>query len=953
MSLRLCCLFLLALLAAEAFAQSEGRPLSPAPRLQDGAGDVDWTLTFEKENRPGSSSALAVAPAPDRGVCVLSGETFGPDRGGAVLARYAEDGTLLWEQPVSPGTASGVTSLDVAAVDDTCVAAVIVYNGLTGYRPTRLRIVRAGEAGALWSYELSGGFYPLSTALLEADGRGGVWVGFGSRTFGHIEGLRPYLLLLDADGNEVRTLSFDPPKDGNDRGMVDLAALPNGGVIGILDPGRLLLVGTDAGSYTFIETDAERLQTLDVDDDGTAAYVVGYGSSPSSLVAQRYDLQQNAQSFNASEVWRTELDYDSEGGAFLAPHALDVNDDALYVFGHQSVVSMLSTQTGAEVWASLLPDDTGRCYPRSVHAEPGGVIVGTTCYPEVHLHAFDKEGTHRWRSNEPSRSFLSTTRVTSPCGDAGVCTVNTTDDVDPQGSVRGLSSDGSVQWEAVRQGQPSAYHTIDHLAAAPGGGVYGTGITFDTEAGRPRPMVVHIANDGTLEWALEIEDLPHLQRWYTAGLDVAENGDVVVTGPTSYSGFFARRLTSTGDVAWMVDLEGIGIPSSPIALDDGGALLVVNKTEGLPSIRVILIRKDRSWTDLLDLTPPGNDHAWPHALEETPGGYVASTWINSCSPWCPYTFAVHRFTEDGELLRTDTIERVEGYRISRASAYSISRTSTLARATDTDGNLYVGTNLRDEAGANVGPALLRIAPEGVVTVLHHQPDPARYLEAVSIAENGEALLRFRDGNAHGVTRLRSDGSIAWEAFPAPSGVTSLDAVNGPGEGALTVGSRVIVDEMTPAEPLMVAFRGADVSTETSLSRLADLSTEINTVAVGEDGIVYAALRASGYGSSLAGIARISNAFSVGTEEAAPSSYPRLLTALGPNPLRAGAPLRFALGAPADLALYDLLGRRVAAWDAVPSGDFEATLPARLAAGLYMLRAESEDTAATLRVTVLR
>ena len=76
-----------------------------------------------------------------------------------------------------------------------------------------------------------------------------------------------------------------------------------------------------------------------------------------------------------------------------------------------------------------------------------------------------------------------------------------------------------------------------------------------------------------------------------------------------------------------------------------------------------------------------------------------------------------------------------------------------------------------------------------------------------------------------------------------------------------------------------------------------------------------------------------------------------------NPLRGMATVRFSAGPSSEVsvALYDMLGRRVATLvDGPVSGAQTVSLNATsLSAGVYVLRMQTEDTALTETVTVVR
>ena len=84
-----------------------------------------------------------------------------------------------------------------------------------------------------------------------------------------------------------------------------------------------------------------------------------------------------------------------------------------------------------------------------------------------------------------------------------------------------------------------------------------------------------------------------------------------------------------------------------------------------------------------------------------------------------------------------------------------------------------------------------------------------------------------------------------------------------------------------------------------------------------------------------------------------------LDGVRPNPLRTGGSVRFALAAPGDVtvAVYDVLGRRVALLaDRQPMEAGPHALPLRagtLAPGVYVVRLQAGDVAATRKVTVVR
>ncbi|MEL7168850.1 MAG: hypothetical protein AAGN64_05825, partial [Bacteroidota bacterium] len=217
--------------------------------------------------------------------------------------------------------------------------------------------------------------------------------------------------------------------------------------------------------------------------------------------------------------------------------------------------------------------------------------------------------------------------------------------------------------------------------------------------------------------------------------------------------------------------------------------------------------------------------------------------------------------------------------------------------------------------------------------------------AFAVRADGTTAVGYMDPDGDRIFRIAPDRTIEWDT---PLSIVTEDVALGTGVGAFAVGPA-----RDDAAPVALAYVQDAGTTTVSLDGLRGLATTPRTGLVADGGTGYVGLDARAFGVGLVGLARIDDALPVTASQDEPQPNAPLLARLGPNPLRPGEPLRLALGDPADLALYDVLGRRVAAWDAVLPGDFEATLPARLAAGLYVLRAEGEDAAATLRVTVLR
>ena len=99
-------------------------------------------------------------------------------------------------------------------------------------------------------------------------------------------------------------------------------------------------------------------------------------------------------------------------------------------------------------------------------------------------------------------------------------------------------------------------------------------------------------------------------------------------------------------------------------------------------------------------------------------------------------------------------------------------------------------------------------------------------------------------------------------------------------------------------------------------------------------------------------------FLISTPSDAGPETAALAVGVAPNPVRSRATVRWSLDAPGDasLALYDMLGRRVAllAEGAQPAGAQTISLDASaLPSGVYVLRLTAGDRAETARVTVVR
>ncbi|MEM6782785.1 MAG: hypothetical protein AAF624_03515 [Bacteroidota bacterium] len=244
---------------------------------------------------------------------------------------------------------------------------------------------------------------------------------------------------------------------------------------------------------------------------------------------------------------------------------------------------------------------------------------------------------------------------------------------------------------------------------------------------------------------------------------------------------------------------------------------------------------------------------------------------------------------------------------------------------------------------------MRFFSDGTSDVLQAPSEEGVEINAMDVGLDGRLAVTY-DGKYNfaeedGVVWFGDDGT---QSRADLADLVAQATAVGPAEGTLTVGNA-----LENEEPVSVAYLAEGDLFTTVLPSLQGMPTFPTLVDVSGSGVGYVSAIAQGFGIQTYGVIRLDNALPVTASQDAPQPNAPLLARLGPNPIRSGAPLRLALGAPADLALYDLLGRRVAAWDAVPPGDFEAALPARLAAGLYVLRAEGEEAAATLRVTVLR
>ncbi|MEO1075563.1 MAG: hypothetical protein AAFX41_06310 [Bacteroidota bacterium] len=901
-------------------------------------GDLAWTLVLDEANTGGDASVGAAAPAPGGEVCALSNETLSATSSGPVLTRVGADGTVLWTHPLVEATPATSLLFDVAASGSGCVGVVSPMSS----PPSSVSVIKADNDGVAWSREVTVADAERlsSVAFAGADSMGNVWVAVQSQPPFQSA---PVTLLsrFDQDGAVLATVSYEGEPTTTSSLLSGLAALPDGRVVVVSTGAYQLLIADPSGARTVVETDAGFTPfALGADSDGAVLAGLSTGPGGNQVAVRRFDL-------DGAVAWTTTL---GAIAAFGFPQSnVALRDGAAYVawgnvLGPSSGlrVARLNVSDGQERWQQALPDDGVRLV-EGVRADAEGVVVWASAQATSDtslLVAYTADGTPRWEQRSTNRSGFRQ-RALVPCGSTALCVVASTATGAWVTEAYGVS--GDQEWAQVRAGVPSAVYELHSTTLAPGGGVYLFGTTRTEEGGRDL-LVARVAPDGTLQWATAVDgggtdDTPQRARFRPAGsISVAADGDVLVSG-TSVSDqeqerALVARLSPNGTARWVRRLDREPALSGQFAgsvVDDGadGAAVPV-LIDDFPASAVEVVRLNAQggtdWTTRITEAEP-----YPLGFHRTSTGYAL---VSPTSP--ESTIRVYRFAESGDLMSTRSTSDATGCDIVRAN-FEVPTGIDGAETVQVIGQA-LGGSVCD--GLNV----FQFTAEETVTrtlisTLLLEPS------AFAVREDGTAAVGYLTPDGDRVLRIEPGRTIESNT---PVDVVIEDVALGTGGGALAVGPTR--DDDLPVATALVPDIG---TTTVPLDDLGGLATTPRTTLVAADGTGYVGLDGRAFGIGLVGLARIDDALPVTTSQDEPQPMVPLLARVGPNPLRAGAPLRLALGDPADLALYDLLGRRVAAWDAVPPGDFEATLPTRLAAGFYVLRAESEDTAATLRVTVLR
>ncbi|MEM8557996.1 MAG: hypothetical protein AAGG50_09240, partial [Bacteroidota bacterium] len=565
----------------------------------------------------------------------------------------------------------------------------------------------------------------------------------------------------------------------------------------------------------------------------------------------------------------------------------------------------------------------------------------------VHLARFDADGGLLWSVEDPASVATGKVRAFVRCSSDASCLFGTDRSAAAEQAVlRARAESGEPSWSGQRAGVATVRNTFaGDMIEAPGGGVVLLGTTV-TETGGQDLILHRVDADGRVVWATVVDgggtsdSLP-----FPRGLDVDEAGRILVTGVSRGEDddvqALVAQLSPEGEPVWVkaLDLDPAAdtFPRGVLADVGNRAVVALNTSApGMPS-RAHLTRLDDAgnevWARILD------GSGLVVGIEPVPGGYAVVTTAGTL----PDFIRVTRFSRDGAFLRSDATAGSGGCEV----AFGFQ-----ARAdSDAQGTVHVIAPQRNGPEACARPTLFRFDAEAGLASASSM-GVANDFGSIGLAmraEGGTAAY-FYQPDGSGVALADELGVLMEIITPALPTTYLEDVAVGPAVGAVAYGYR-LADDRSSA-PVLFAFDSEQGSRGVDLPSYDGHGVASGNVIVDPSGTVYASYASSDVEISVSQVSRVDGVIRVAAEDANPGRAP-LLVGRGPNPIRAGAPLRLAVGASADLALYDVLGRRVAVWNAVPPGDFEAALPARLAAGLYVLRAEGEDTAATLRVTVLR
>ena len=901
-------------------------------------GDLRWTLALTEPNTPGVARVGAAAPARDGGVCVVDEETLGEARSGPAVARYGADGRAARDgRPVLPWASPYVVlHLDVAAVENDCVASAILFD--EAQETVTVEIARVGRGGVVWrrAVERPEGPSP-DRVTVRADGSGSVWVGLGSPF-----PIGPALLVrLDAEGAEAARVVREPSGTLEVGGVRALDVLPDGRAVALADAEVLVAGGTEVVAHALPAGLTPTALALDTTAVPTA-FVLGTTAAGDAAVS-RVDLD------SRGVVWTTTLGPTSTPPAFASPHTVAAREGEAFVTwadGDGVRVARLRGTDGVVLWETPIPTVGSAVPPNGLVADAEGVVAWV---PSLlgRRAALSPEGNVRW--DETERLYtIGPARVLVPCADGGTCLF--------ANAGRGVSlvarqADGSRAWAAGRGGQPAPQYALDGVVPTPDGGAYLSGETRTPERGRDL-FVARATPDGALAWSVAVDGgglfYDGATTEFVNGLLVGTpDGGVVAAAGASAALSPERplvvRLRLDGTTAWVQApyVSGGGARAVALAGDGrGGAavasLLNVNNVRGAgAALTYVDDSGDVVWTTTI-ADPARTDAAptYPWAVHAVPDGFAVVLQVFEAET----ALRVDRFGFDGEALGSVRIDDVGGCTsfFGRPSSGAASSGTVLVATSPTNGPLSCAR-----------PAVLRVGPSGIEgsTFLGDVQDDVR---ALDVRADGSAAVAYGGDDGDRLARVDAGGGVTWDVAAGGTGVRLQAVAAGPDATAFAAGAAPSADGPGFA-PLAVSYGPVAGLEPVALPRLGGLSTQATRVSLAEGGVGYVVLDAGAFETDAAGLARVDGAVSV---DAAPRPAPAApdFQVIGPNPVRAGGALRLRLGEAADLTLFDALGRRIASWPSTRAGDVEVIVPTA-AAGLYVLRAAQDGAVMGVQIAI--
>ncbi len=833
---------------------------------------------------------------------------MGGGRFGTVMTRYAPGGAEQWSHQL----ADVRTALAVGSDEASCTAVVI--NQPEG----AFDAVRVGPSGVEWTVRLRDAL-PREGGRLDAevrpDGDGGVWIALSVDSQVSDPSALYAVARLGPDGAAAVPFTQQSIPRGEE-GLLGLGVTASGAAV-LIGNESLMTVVSATGGISVVEKDPGfEPQALGV--VGNEVFLVG-GADSEEWFARRVALDGQAR-------WTAAL-----GGARLAFSGgadLVVHGDDPYIFiynGADSRVIRLEGESGTPVWSTSV--GAGALF-YSIVGDAEGVVVARWVSQTIERTALSSDGDVRWQMSDPTTS---TVYALSQCGDGTCLALTASPSQNTQAEIVARGSDGAVAWKAIRNGERGPYTDLYDVAAAPGG-VYASGFSRRVpgdDSGPDGGVVVRLSPSGTVQWTAPAGD----RMPYT--LAVSPEGDVVVGGQDGLAETrraTARRVQADGSLAWTWEsADAQSYVAGAIAEAGGGSTVVTAASTGSA-----LVRLGPGGAALSTTLLEGEARLYPLGLFLTPDGYAVASLTNRLE------LRVDRFGADGTFVVSHAEGQVEGgCTVSPGGRLFLAgRAGDYRSGADASGDVFFVAPFSNGPSSCVGPTLLRFGSEGLEQVTG----------VGSNSDDTEAFVVRPDGGV----AVAQEGSPDWILLQAAPGGEPTSLSFGRLDGTATAlsagpgGEYVAGGVLGDGVPYIQSVFGQQVASPVELPRLDGFAATLRHLMTGSDGEAYAVIGGNSLGGAVSSVVRIDGAVAV-SSEARPEGLVPIFAVVGPNPVRAGASLRVRLGMPSTLALYDVLGRRVATWLAT-SATGEIEIPA-VAPGAYILRADAESSASAVPLIV--